>query len=389
MRALLRLVASTLVVLPVAAGCASGVYRVANLPKDFIAPSSVNLEEINLSALTDRSVSRDLVQRGDVLDVTLVTDFSRMTTTTTPVRVADDGTVSIPLIGSVPVAGLELEQAEGLIAAESKARGIFRNPSITVTMRQRRMNRVMVVGAVNQPGVYELARGSNSLLAGLLAAGGLSKEAGPEVQIRHTAVSGVAPNGQLAARQGEIDRFVGATVALSPRGGSATATPTTDQPPSDGQLASYQPSPPAAVAPIQVNLVEASKEGRHTPELQDGDVVYVAKRSPKPIYVQGLVRKPGEFPLPVSQELRLLDALALAGGCSNPAADNVLVIRQAPGRQEPVRIALTIEGAKSGPDNLLLAAGDTVMVEQTAATVVVDAVQTFFRFGFSGTIPMF
>jgi len=366
MRAFSRLVASSLVVLPVAAGCASGVYRVANLPKDFMAPSSVNLEEINLSGLTDRSVSRDLIQRGDVLDVTMVTDFSRMTTTTTPVRVAEDGAVAIPLIGGIPVAGLELEQAEGLIAAESKARGIFRNPSITVTMRQRRMNRVMVVGAVSQPGVYELARGSNSLLAGLLAAGGLSKEAGPEVQIRHTAVAGLFPQGPQM---------------MPPR--------LADQARSDGQLASYQQSPPAAVAAIQVNLVEASKEGRHTPELQDGDVVYVAKRSPKPIYVQGLVRKPGEFPLPVSQELRLLDALALAGGCSNPAAENVLVIRQVPNRTEPVRIALDIERAKSGQDNLLLAAGDTVIVEQTAATVVVEAVQTFFRFGFSGTIPMF
>jgi len=365
MRAFSRLVASTLVVLPVAAGCAGGVYRVANLPKECMAPSSVNLEEINLSGLTDRSVSRDLIQRGDVVDVTMVTDFSRMTTTTTPLRVAEDSTVAIPLIGSVPVAGLELEQAEGLIAAESKARGIFRNPSVTVTMRQRRMNRVTVVGAVNQPGVYELARGSNSLLAGLLVAGGLSKEAGPEVEIRHTVVSGVAPNGPQ----------------MMPR--------LADQPPSAGQLASYQQSPPAAIAAIQVNLVEASKAGRHTPELQDGDVVYVAKRSPKPIYVQGLVRKPGEFPLPVSQELRLLDALALAGGCSNPAAEKVLVIRQVPKRAEPVRIALNIESAKSGQDNLLLAAGDTVIVEQTAATVVVEAVQTFFRFGFSGAIPMF
>ena len=60
-------------------------------------------------------------------------------------------------------------------------------------------------------------------------------------------------------------------------------------------------------------------------------MVHVAKRTLPPVYVIGLVRKPGEFPFPPNQELRVLDALALAGGCSNPVAEDVLVIRHLPG----------------------------------------------------------
>jgi polysaccharide biosynthesis/export protein len=347
-----------------ASGCASGVYRASNLPREYWAPSTVNLEEVNLSGLTERSLGVDQIQRGDVLEVAMLTDFSKMTATTTPLRVADDGTIVVPLVGRVAVAGLELEQAEATIAAESKSRGIFVNPSLTVTMKQRHVNRVTVVGAVNNPGAYELVRGSNSLLAGILAAGGLSKEAGPDVEIRHTVSAGKLPS------------------RLPNLAGGAQ---------SDEQLvnyASYQPAQSPA-EPTKINLVAASKQGRNVPDLQDGDVVNVVKLMPKPIYVLGLVHKPGEFPLPVNQTMRLLDALAMAGGTSNPAAEKVLLIRQLPDKPEPVRIELSINNAKSGGDNLQLASGDTVVVEQTPATVVVDTVQTFFRFGFSGSIPMF
>ena len=60
-------------------------------------------------------------------------------------------------------------------------------------------------------------------------------------------------------------------------------------------------------------------------------------------------------------------------------AEDVLVIRQMPGQKEPVRIAVSIQAAKNGRDNLALAPGDTVTVEQTPATVRSDVIRTFFR----------
>jgi polysaccharide export outer membrane protein len=109
-------------------------------------------------------------------------------------------------------------------------------------------------------------------------------------------------------------------------------------------------------------------------------VVHVVKRVLRPIYVIGLVRKPGEFPYPTSQEIRVLDALALAGGVSNPVAEDVVVIRKLPGAKEAAHIAISIQAAKSGSDNLPLAPGDTVTVEQTPLTAAVDVIQTFVRF---------
>ncbi len=153
-------------------------------------------------------------------------------------------------------------------------------------------------------------------------------------------------------------------------------------------LASYQQAV-AASAAIKVDLTTATTGAVKVPDLCDGDVVHVVKRTLKPIYVIGLVRKPGEFPYPTSQEIRVLDALALAGGVSNPVAEDVLVIRKLPGAKEPSRIAISIQAAKNGSDNLPLAPGDTVTVEQTPLTVTVDMIQTFVRFSVGANMNWF
>jgi polysaccharide export outer membrane protein len=346
----------------VGSGCAGHVYRASKLPPELLAPPALDLETINLSGLSDQSVSAEVIQPGDVLDVTMMTDYAKLTTTTTPVRVADDGTVLVPLVGRLSVGGMEIEQAEQTVNGESIARGVFRNPCITMTMKQCRTRKVTVVGAVNKPGTHELPRGSTSLMAALLAADGLSKEAGTEVEIRHT-------DSRQAMRAGQ---------PLAASGPYASAVP-----------ASYEQPGAAEAASIKVDLAAATSGLVKVPDLRDGDVVHVAKRTLPPIYVIGLVTKPGSFPYPPNQDIRVLDAVALAGGCSNPLAEDILLIRRIPGAKEPVRIAVSLQGAKNGQDNVTLAPGDTVSVERTPATAVADVIQTFFRVGLGANVSWF
>jgi polysaccharide biosynthesis/export protein len=349
-------------------GCAGRVYNASRLPAEFMAPASMDLETINLSGLADRSVSVEVIQPGDVLELTMLNDYAKLTMTTTPLRVGDDGAAIVPLIGRVNVAGLSVEQAEQTLNAESVLRGVFRTPCITLNMKQCRTNKISVVGAVSKPGPHELPRGSSSLMAALVAAEGLTKEAGMEVEIRHTDSRQAMAGGPQPAAPDSPD---GANGMVSPTG--------------------YEQTLPMAAGPsvTRVDLLEATAGRQKVPELRDGDVVYVAKRMLRPVYVIGLVRKPGEFPYPSTQQLRVLDALALAGGVSNPVAEDVLVIRQMPNQREPVRIAVSIQGAKNGRDNVALAPGDTVTVEQTPTTVAVDVIQTFFRISFGGNLSWF
>ncbi len=141
---------------------------------------------------------------------------------------------------------------------------------------------------------------------------------------------------------------------------------------------------------MRVNLVTAAAEGSNGYFLDDGDVVMVSKRDPQPVQVLGLVFKPGQYDLPVNQDLRVLDALALAGGWNSPMADKVHVIRNIPGRPEPVVIEVSIDEAKMhGKGNLRLGPGDIVSVEQTPSTVIYDMFTRFLHFGVDGSVPIF
>jgi len=321
-----------------------------------------------LTGLVNYSVSSDLIDRGDVLDVTIVTSLGNVPPTTTPVRVGEDGKAEVPLIGPVALAGLELESAEQAIAAAAVARGIFQRPYITVTMKRKRMNQVMVVGAVKQPGVFSLPANSSSLLAAIVAAGGLSPEAGGELEVRHAVAPAGAPSPLRAP-----------PLQLADGGQAQPASYQSEQP----------PLPPVA-APVRINLATAAVDGSGGRRLEDGDVVMVAKRAPKPIYVIGLVHKPGEIELPPNQDIRVLDAIALAGERTMQIADDVLVIRQVAGQSEPIVIEVSIHEAKrNGRANLRLAPGDVVSVEDTPLTAAMRVATGLVRFTVGGSMALF
>jgi polysaccharide export outer membrane protein len=349
-------------------GCAAGPFRATELPQHYRAAETENVEEIDLSRLANYWTNSRLIDRGDVLEVTIVTNYHNLAATTTPVRVGENGAANIPLIGPVSLAGLELEGAEQTIAAAGITRGVFRNPHVTVTMKRQRTNKVTVIGAVEEPGVYELPRASSSLLAAVVGAGGLAEDAGSDVEIRRSA-GRVTPPGPT---QLDMPHTAGGTPA---------------------ELTAYHPNQPgghSAVRVVHINLTTAATDGDDRHWLGDGDVVVVSRRTPKPIYVMGLVRKPGEYEMPPNQDMYLLDALAKAGDRTLQVADKVYIIRRVPGEDKPIVIQSSIRQAKHNElANVRLAPGDTVSVEETPATVLVDTLKSFMRFGISSSVPMF
>jgi polysaccharide biosynthesis/export protein len=89
------------------------------------------------------------------------------------VYVADDGSLSVPLAGAVPVAGLSPAQASAKIEAALRDRKILVDPHVTLTVTQTRSQRVSVLGQVGTPGRYPIE--SNTSILDLLAqAGGVS-----------------------------------------------------------------------------------------------------------------------------------------------------------------------------------------------------------------------
>lgn len=85
------------------------------------------------------------------------------------VTVQPDGAVALQLIGSVPIRGLTLEDAQSRITRKAAVR--LNNPEISLALKDFDKPRFTVMGEVVNPGRYEL-RGSLSAVDGLAMAGG-------------------------------------------------------------------------------------------------------------------------------------------------------------------------------------------------------------------------
>lgn len=74
---------------------------------------------------------------------------------TTAGQLSADGTITMPLIGAVKMAGLTTDQAAASIRAKLKD-GFFVNPQVKVSIEARVQRIVTVLGQAQNPGVFQL-----------------------------------------------------------------------------------------------------------------------------------------------------------------------------------------------------------------------------------------
>ncbi|BAW96827.1 periplasmic protein involved in polysaccharide export [[Synechococcus] sp. NIES-970] len=105
-------------------------------------------------------------------------------------RVLADGSLNLPAIGKVPVAGLTIEAAEQAIATRYQSE--LRHPRITLVLLEPRPLRVTLSGEVNTPGSYTLdGSESPTIVQAIQSSGGLTQTADlRQVQIRRLTSSG-------------------------------------------------------------------------------------------------------------------------------------------------------------------------------------------------------
>ncbi len=122
----------------------------------------------SLAAPVSASSSDYRVMAGDVLQITVfqVQDFNR------EAAVDAAGTIALPLIGVVPVAGKTVRRIESDIAQRLGAK-YLQNPQVLVSVKDAVGLRVAVQGAVKNPGVFPL-HGSTTLTNVIAQAQGFS-----------------------------------------------------------------------------------------------------------------------------------------------------------------------------------------------------------------------
>ena len=331
----------------------SGVIKAAELPLAYRADPAIVETEVDLSVLASSALDNDRIYPGDLLDVTILTGAETGAVEPLHVNVAPSGEVKLPKVGVVSLFGLTLAEAEQRIREVSLEREIYRSPFVSVQMNGRKTDRIQVVGAVNEPGPYELPRAGSDLLAAISAAKGLSKDAGYSIEIRHPVDPSSAGAVQPAAFLGQ---------GAEPIAGVA---------------------PPAEV--VHVDLLQAMAGDPPDVRLRDGSVVVVKEYVPGKVFVSGLVNKAGEVELPRKTALRVSQALALAAGRKTQFADKVFLKREIPGR-EPLLVKVSLKEARQNVlADLVLMPGDLLVVQQTPTTIASDLLMNFFRIGL--TVP--
>jgi polysaccharide export outer membrane protein len=234
-----------------------------------------------------------------------------------PARLGSDGTVLLPLIGSVKVGGLTVAEATDLIA-KRYANGFVKNPSVLITVLQYRRSTFSILGRVERPGIYEIPEGSHvSIIEAISQAGGYT--------------AGAAQNSVTVKRT--VDGKV-STMKIRA-----------------GDMAQNADVVPFEILPGDSILVSSS-------QYQKSD-----------FSILGQVNKPGLYEIPDGAHVTIIDAISLAGGYTPMAAQNSITVK----RVVDGRLAiLTIKARDMAQDpNLVpfeVRPGDSILVQYRNST---------------------
>lgn len=106
--------------------------------------------EVSLNQIA-QNVTKDVFKTGDIADIS-VYNVEELTNTYVVDR---NGSISFPLIGSLQVAGLTTTELQNILT-KRYSEDYLRAPSINVKLEAQDLGRVVVDGAVNKPGVFEV-----------------------------------------------------------------------------------------------------------------------------------------------------------------------------------------------------------------------------------------
>jgi len=114
-------------------------------------------------------VESTTIGSGDVFSLTIVGEDKLPK----EFRVAPDGSVDLPYIHRVQVAGLEPQEIADLVRKKLVEGDVLRDPSVAVDVKEYNSKRVVVLGQVQKPGSFPLTPGF-TLIQAISQAGGFN-----------------------------------------------------------------------------------------------------------------------------------------------------------------------------------------------------------------------
>jgi polysaccharide biosynthesis/export protein len=253
------------------------------------------------------------------------------------VRVTNDGTITVPLVGQVVASGLTVKElSEKLQSAWGQ--NYLQNPEVTVFVHEFQAKPVSVVGEVQKPGLYYLT-GPRKLIDMLSMAGGLAQQFG----------AGAGPSVYVTRQNGFRN------------------------------LPSAQGMHLVAPDKVEINIrmLLYSREAALNIQIKPLDVISVSRADV--VYVTGRgIQKPGGFILQDRDSVTVFQALAMAEGLSASADkhDARIIRHSADGSRVVIPVDLDKVEKGKVPDPVLSANDILFVPDSRQRTALKRAIDT-------------
>lgn len=257
------------------------------------------------------------------------------------------GQISLPRIGSIPVAGVRFTELAPLIS--KRASRVFRNFELSVTLGKIRQIRVYVTGFVDRPGAYSVS-GLSTIVNALIRAGGpaaagsfrsIQLRRGGQVITTYDLYDLLVKGDNSADRTLQAEDVIHVNAVGTQVGviGSVNRPGVLELKPGEtiedmlkmaGGLTAVADRTRMAIERLDdrndIRIVQVALPGGMAAKLNTGDVVRVfsavdatlpVDRQNKRVRVEGEVARPGEYVLPAGSAIE--DALRAAGGLTDSA----------------------------------------------------------------------
>lgn len=234
-------------------------------------------------------------------------------------RVSRDGTITLPIIGSVTVQGKTVLEIEDMIRNAYFPRYVVSPPAVVTQVKEYTTRYVSITGAVKNPGSYRLRADQMTLVSLLMEAGGIAESGATVIRISRPPQEG------------------------------------TDSPDDSGPIL-------MPVKGLNIPFCDMA--------LEAGSIVEVEGLDEHVFTVMGLVNHPGTFSYPPNAHFNLPQALAFSGGLNVTANPQYVHVYRPDGGGQVHDAVFSI---CPGPDfaetmAVKIKPGDVISVEHTPST---------------------
>ncbi len=292
-------------------------------------------EKLLMSSFSQgRSSSRDYkIGPQDLLEIS-VFEVEKLNKT---VRVSSQGNVNLPLIGILRVKGLTPEELEKELRS-LLAEKYLQDPHVSVLIKEYRNQRISVMGAVKNPGVFDVT-GAKTILDMLAIAGGLRDDSSQLLFLLRP------PKEEELSQKGK---------------------------------GNDDPRPQAFVIDLEGLLVEGNL--KLNLQLLHGDVINVPASGK--VFVGGEVKTPGGFL--IGKKMTLSQAVISAGGLKFQAqASETRLIRYSDKGTGKKVLTFNVYAIQKGKDeDPYLKENDIIIVPSSAVKTVLSTVKDVFSASF-------